>query len=321
MRTPDHWRAQWVDLPPELTYAQAAQDQDLRERRGFLLAMTWPVILFLLQGAIYAPLFAMGFLNSPYANSAGAELTTQREAPPREEPPVVVTPGEDQATPAPTLTPPVAAAATPSPTPMPSVSNPPATTPRGTSRPTPAPTATRNPVVPPVAPPVAPPVDTPRPTSQPKPPTEVVELDLEDGDSTPVTSGSLRGYPGTSSSFILDATNRGNVPLGNLTLRASSSNPLFSESTQGLRVYVWACSGAWGGTAAKPLCSGTLTAGGMFPLAQGSHQLPFGVVKPGESKALLLTLHLPKEADNRYQGQSTIVTTVVNSTQTGGVAQ
>lgn len=317
MRNPDFWRSQWSDVPDYFTEVDAANEK--KEQRGFITVATWPLILLILQGAIYAPLYATGFLSSPFENDQGIyiEPTPQDPNVIGNDDGVTVNPDEkQQQQPAEVI--PDTPLVTPTPSPVngntgttPGSNNPgtnnPNTTNPGQNNPTPGTGDTGN---------------TPNPATPPevKIP-EDVKIDLtKDSSEKSIGTTAIKLFPGQANTFTASVGNTGNVPLGSVNLKVSASNPLFADASQGLTVFVWSCDSQWGGSLAKPVCnSGMKTTSAK--VSAGALSLPFSLSNPGDRKYMIVSVQLPTSADDKYQGQSTSLSFTASATQTGGVVK
>lgn len=315
MRDAAFWKDRWLEVP---THVDLIDVNEKREKTGFVSVVTWPLILLILQAGIFAPLYGSGFLNSPFEGDG--VLIGPPTDPEVADPALPLDPPVDGPTTAPTPSTPASPTATatvppaaqPTTAPNEPTSSPRPRQPRRTTGTDGTPGSNGTPGTPGQ-------VVVPGPNVAPIP--EVVSLNLTKNQPSRFVLNTKGMYPGQTRVVALQATNTGNVPLGQMRMSASTNSALLKNAQSGLQVTTWTCSVPWGGNVSKPTCNGALGRGGSFSLASGGGGVGAAAGNPGNATYILAAIKLPSAADNRYQGISGDVSFRVSAQQTGGVVQ
>jgi hypothetical protein len=152
------------------------------------------------------------------------------------------------------------------------------------------------------------------------------------GSSDSLSVGASNLVPGDTVSREVVVKNTGTVPLTlSFSITPSTSNALVTDPTDGLQVQVQQCQGGGWSSASLPdggysySCSGTasnvVTPG---PVGSFSSEVAIGQIgqiPAGQSIPLVLTVSLPGQAGNQFQGLGqTLTYTFVGTQVPGGAA-
>lgn len=151
-----------------------------------------------------------------------------------------------------------------------------------------------------------------------------VKISLAGGTQSGWQVGATGLLPGDSMQRVATVTNNGTSDLGGLYLTTSGStaNVLVDGTANGLQMTIDKCSGTWSGTNATGYnCDGGTISHVVVPGAIIRKDVDLGqlaAMTHGNSDNLRLTISLPKDADNKFQGLSNNLTFSFAATQKGG---
>jgi hypothetical protein len=159
--------------------------------------------------------------------------------------------------------------------------------------------------------------------------TGTLSIDLNPANDTgSLTMAATNVVPGDSLSRSVDLVNNGTVNFSGLNLTTTASDAtkaslLNTDQVNGLKLSVKSCSTAWTKpTATTYACSGVTKQLVNNVPAVGTASLPTPAsLTAGNTDHLVVTLALPTEAGNQFQGLSSALSLTFGGTQADGTAR
>ncbi len=155
-----------------------------------------------------------------------------------------------------------------------------------------------------------------------------LSLDLNNTNSTASLPMTVAGFvPGDSVSRSVDLVNSGDVAFGGITMTsvATTSSILTTDQVNGLQLTVRSCPVNWTETVVNGVatysCSGTATQVVNGPAANIAGVNNVAAMNVKGADHLVVTLSLPANADNTFQGKSAALSVSFTGTQRTGASR